>query len=125
MARWVGKASGSHGGRAGAWGSRHAGSHTGSQGQSSGSSSLTSWRSGLGASEWSSQPQPLLGLSTHHGRSGPLIGTDMGTCHPALGEGAGISGPSHPLYQKGSLEWEAWQEPHHCRDLDGEEGRGQ
>ena len=58
-----------------------------------------------------------------------LIRIDLGTCRSALGEGAGISGPSHLLYQKGSLEREAWQEavegPHHCRDLDGEEGRGQ
>lgn len=32
-------------------------------------------------------------------------------------------GPSHLLYQKGPLEWEAWgeatEEPSHCRDLDG------
>lgn len=77
----------------------------------------------MGTSEKPGPAQPLLGPS------GPPVRTDLGNCRPALGEGAGISGPSHPLSQKGPPEWEAWQEavegPYHCRDLYGEEGRGQ
>lgn len=69
--RRVGNAPGGPGGRAGARGCCHTGSHTGAQGQGSGSSSLTCWRSGQGASERPSQPQPLLGPITHHSPSGP------------------------------------------------------
>lgn len=69
----------------------------------------------------SARPSPHQGPGTLHPVT-PLH-TDLGTCHSALGEGAGISGPSQLLYQKGPRQWEAWgevmEEPSHCRDLDG------
>lgn len=124
MARRVGNAPGSHGGRAGAWGCCHTGSHMGSQGQGSGSSPLTCWRSGLGASEWPSQPQPLLGLITHHSPSGPSVSTDLGTCHPALGRWLGFQAPATPLIRRDPWSGRFGKNPTTAGTLMGRKGEG-
>lgn len=71
-------------------------------------------RSGLGASERPSQPQPLLGLITHHSPQAPQSAL---TWELAIlpWERWLISGPSHPFIRRDP--WSVWQEPHHCRDL--------
>lgn len=81
-----------HGGRG--WGSCHIGGHVGSQGQSSGFSSLTCWRSGLGDSEWPSQAQPLLGPGTRQGPSGPLSALTWELAVLHWGRGLGFQAPA-------------------------------